>query len=402
MRQAVILVGGLGTRLGALANVTPKPLLKVAGQPFLDHLLWNLERFGIEEIILAASHLSKRVEEFIAARVSNESNVMIRVEDKPLGTGGAVRNCLDLLDNHFLLLNGDTLFDVNYLALVEDMIADNAKVSMALRHVDDTGRYGAVSMVAGSVRDFTEKTSRGPGLISAGVYCIARDAIADLPANEFISLENDVLPKLVADGAVSGIELEGYFIDIGLPETLARADSELAKWRSRPIAFLDRDGVINEDTGYVHLPEQTVFLKGAAKAIRRLNEAGYLVVLITNQAGIARGYYSEQDFHNFMRWYRTQLSYQGAHFDDVLFCPFHPTEGRGKYLKDTYCRKPNPGMVLDGLRKWPHKLEGCFLVGDQDTDIEAARRAGIPGHLFSGGDLDAFVQKIIASNRETS
>jgi len=166
---------------------------------------------------------------------------------------------------------------------------------------------------------------------------------------------------------------------------------------ARPAAFLDRDGVLNHDTGYIHRSADFVWVDGAIEAIRFLNERGYLIFVVTNQAGIARGYYTEDQLGSFTRRVGEQLAAANARIDAFYFCPHHPTEGEPAYRITCECRKPSPGMLLRAMREWPVKLTGSFMIGDRQTDLEAATAAGVPGHLFSGGNLLPFVQRIVGS-----
>jgi D-glycero-D-manno-heptose 1,7-bisphosphate phosphatase len=164
----------------------------------------------------------------------------------------------------------------------------------------------------------------------------------------------------------------------------------------RPAAFLDRDGVLNVDHGFVHRPEQVQWMPGARQAVKRLNEAGYLVFVVTNQSGVARGLYDEAAVAALHRWMQAELATVGAHIDDWRYCPHHPEAGIEAYHRICACRKPEPGMILDIIEHWPVDRARSFLIGDQERDMAAARAAGIAGHLFTGGDLDDLVRSLLA------
>jgi D-glycero-D-manno-heptose 1,7-bisphosphate phosphatase len=167
----------------------------------------------------------------------------------------------------------------------------------------------------------------------------------------------------------------------------------------KPAVFLDRDGVINYDDGYVGTIERFRFVPGAAAAIKRLNDAGFLVFIASNQSGIARGLFTEDDLVRLHTWMIQQLEARGARIDDSRYCPFHPDSKLAGYAWDSSLRKPAPGMLLDLIANWPVERKTSFLIGDKDTDMQAARAVGIAGYLFAGGDLDDFVQTILAERR---
>jgi D-glycero-D-manno-heptose 1,7-bisphosphate phosphatase len=163
----------------------------------------------------------------------------------------------------------------------------------------------------------------------------------------------------------------------------------------KPAAFLDRDGVINYDDGYIGTIERFRFMPGAAAGIKRLNDAGYFVFIASNQSGVARGLFTEDDLIKLHFWMEGELAKLGARIDDARYCPFHPDSKFPGYAWDSSLRKPRPGMLFDLIANWPVDSRRSFLIGDKDTDMEAAANAGIDGYLFPGGDLDEFVASVL-------
>jgi len=168
--------------------------------------------------------------------------------------------------------------------------------------------------------------------------------------------------------------------------------------RLRPALFFDRDGVLNHDAGYVHRPDQFRWTEGAIEAIRAVNDAGWLAFVITNQSGVARGYFDEAAVVELHGWMNSELRARGAHIDDFRYCPhLEIADGIAPYSVACDCRKPKPGMILALLRAWPVDRAASMLIGDKQTDLDAARAAGVPAILFTGGDLLAAVEKILAA-----
>jgi D-glycero-D-manno-heptose 1,7-bisphosphate phosphatase len=163
----------------------------------------------------------------------------------------------------------------------------------------------------------------------------------------------------------------------------------------KPAAFLDRDGVINLDDAYVGTRERLRWMPGIAPAIRALNEAGYYVFVFTNQSGVARGFFSEDDVRTLHNWMRDELAREGARIDDFRYCPHHPDGVVPAYTRECDWRKPQAGMVLDLMKHWPVDRERSFVIGDKKRDLDAGKAAGIEGYLFSGTDIAGFVEGIL-------
>jgi D-glycero-D-manno-heptose 1,7-bisphosphate phosphatase len=168
----------------------------------------------------------------------------------------------------------------------------------------------------------------------------------------------------------------------------------------KPAAFLDRDGVINHDDGYVWASADIRWIDNAAAAIRRLNAAGYHVFVITNQSGVARGLYKEADVEALHRWMFEELAKQGARVDDARFAPHHPDGTVEGFGIDHHWRKPKPGMILDLMQHWPVDAARSFVIGDKQSDMDAAAAAGIKGFLFKGGNLDQFVDEVLGDDHQ--
>ena len=155
----------------------------------------------------------------------------------------------------------------------------------------------------------------------------------------------------------------------------------------RAALFLDRDGVINVDHGYVHKAEDFEFIDGIFDLVRAANRQGLLTIVITNQAGIGRGFYSEDDFKKLTGWMKQEFRRFNAQIDDVYFCPFHPIHGLGKYRQDHECRKPRPGMLLQAAREHEIELGRSILIGDKRTDIQAGQAAGVGTLILLQGEV---------------
>lgn len=220
--QAVILAGGLGTRLRATIGDLPKPLAEVNGRPFLAYQLDWLKRQGITQVVLCVGYRHELIEAHFGAGATMGMQISYSIEREPLGTGGALFNARDLLRDPFLAMNGDTYFELELNALLQQHTSQNAIATMSLVHMPDTSRFGAVALdPEGRVTQFLEKGRSGPGLINAGMYALSKTVFDYFPVQMPVSIERDVFPLLSEKRLLQTCTLQGFHLDIGTPESYA-------------------------------------------------------------------------------------------------------------------------------------------------------------------------------------
>ena len=374
--ECVVLAGGKGTRLRSVVSDLPKCMAPVAGRPFLAWLLDDLREAGFDHIILSLGYKHEAVEAWVATRPDRDSITCV-VEEEPLGTGGGVRLALrQAREDAVFILNGDTFFGVDYPAMQAFHRQSGAQATLALKPLRDFDRYGEVTLDGeGRITAFREKRPCAEGLINGGVYLLQRDALAEMP--ERFSLEKDYFEPQAESAGLAGFRSEGYFIDIGIPADYARAQRDFADgaYRSYPYdaLLLDRDGVINvlRPNDYVKNIAEFVFCDGALEALRRLNPCFRRIVIVTNQRGVGRGLMTEADLAEIHDWMLARIREAGGRIDRIYVCTaVDPADPR---------RKPNPGMAREVRADFPDiDFARSILVGDSASDLEFARRAGIP------------------------
>ena len=400
--QAVIWVGGTGTRLGASTEGLPKPMVPVGGRPFLDYLIDQFTRHGVREIILLASHHGKAVVEHYSTAERDDCTIEVIIEDAPTGTGGALYHAREYLNETFFLAYGASLFDFNLLDLEARSVDEPWVGKIALRSQPASSPYGRVTTMGSLVTGFIDKDSRSHGgFINTGVYILRKSILDYLHETKTRSLETEVFPGLVTQNLLRAWNYEGFFIDTGFRKDLEWTRQNFTHQLHKPAVFLDRDGVLNTNYGYVHSPENFSWVKGAPEAVKSFNDHGYLVFVVTNQSGVARGYYREESILELHAWIAAQLRTTGAHIDQFLYCPHHPEALVEEYKRDCPWRKPKPGMLHRALENWPIDRQKSFLIGDKETDIQAAAQVGIPGYLFKGGCLETFSSRILKEPKNT-
>jgi D,D-heptose 1,7-bisphosphate phosphatase len=374
--RALILAGGFGTRLAHIVKDVPKPMAPIGSRPFLEYLVDRLGASGIVDITLLTGYKAEVIMRHFGDGTSRALSISYSNEDSPLGTGGAIKAALESLDRSeedVLVLNGDTFFDLPYGDFLLRHLKCRPPATIALKYLASTDRYGSVELDGNRVREFVEKgAAHGAGLINAGVYCLNREAILGLSPRGPFSFEKVVLERLVGTGGIMGIPYPGKFIDIGVPADYQRASESLDAWISEPkrrAVFMDRDGVINLDDGYTSGDDEIAFVPGAIDFMRSVLALGYEIVVVTNQAGIAKGKFSQADYETFTKRLNSVLVSEGIRVLDFSYCPYHPEAIIDEYRRVSLDRKPGPGMILKAAERFSIDISDSWMIGDSVSDV---------------------------------
>lgn len=359
INQAVILVGGKGLRLGKITKKTPKPLLKINNKPFLDYLINYFIRFKVSNILL----ITKYKHELFKKRYHNKKIGKVAIkcirQKKFLGTSGSIKEVLNKLNDKFFLSNGDTIFDINLFDFQKRFKEKFAGILACSNIQEISKRYSLFNL-------------NGQKILSSGIYLLKKNNI-----KKFLicpgSLENEVIKK-IPKNKFKTISYSKKFIDIGTQKDLKRANRFLSNFEKKKCAFLDRDGVINYDFGYVHKKNNFKWKKNIFKAIKFLNDNNYYVIVITNQSGIGRGLYSYKDVESLHDWINKKLFNHGALIDRFYYAPYFKFSKNKKYRKGKNLRKPNTGMFEKAKKEINIDLKRSFYIGDNQTDRKAAKK----------------------------
>lgn len=412
MRQAIILAGGKGTRLAERLHGLPKPLVSIAGQPLLQRQLLLLKNQGIKRVLLLVNHRADAISAFCREHGDFGLDITFANDGVPRGTAGAVLAALPQLPegaDDLLVLYGDTLFNVDLSRLFNFHECHDGAATLFLHpndhpqdsdlvELDGTGRIMAVHPYP------HPEHSEFPNLVNAALYVVKRSALAQWAhfaqeAPHIIDFAKVLFPRMLAAGQhLYGYCSPEYIKDVGTPARLDSAEADIASGRyssgslatPKAAVFLDRDGVINHEVGFLNRKEDFVLLPGAARALRRLNQSGMLSVVVTNQPVIARGECTEHDLAVIHAHMDMLLGQEGAYVDRLYYCPHHPDKGfvgeRPELKMVCDCRKPGIGM-LERAKVDLHIDYTCsWLVGDRTGDIQTAHNVGMRSVLVRTGD----------------
>jgi D-glycero-D-manno-heptose 1,7-bisphosphate phosphatase len=364
-------------------------MINIGGRPFIEYLIWNLSRQGIKDIFILAGYNSDVIIDHFNQKELYGTKITILVESTPLGTAGSLILHKELFNKSFWLLNGDTFFDCSYIDLYNKHKNDEEIIIFG-KQFEKANRFGSITFDSDFyIKNFEEKKHNKNVAVNAGVYLFHKEYLREWDV-EFLSLENDVFPYLAAKKKIKIYLADGYFIDIGVPESLLQAKKDFPYIQEKPALFLDRDGTINIDSGYSHKTSELKLIDGVAEAIKYASNKGYYVVIITNQGGISKGIFTIQDMNDFNNELLQILRSQGANVDYIYFCIHHP-EALLRSNRLCNCRKPKPGMLLNAFSELPIKLQGSVMIGDKLIDKETAERAEIKGFHFNQNNLYNFI-----------
>jgi len=398
--EAIILAGGLGTRLRSVVSEVPKCMAPVDGRPFLQYMLEWLSRYDVSHVVLSVGYLREVIFSYMDSRVW-PFEISYAVEEEPLGTGGGIRLALTKCrEDRVIVLNGDTFFDVDL-----DALSFTAPVTLALKPMRDFDRYGAVDWDGELVTGFHEKAACAEGLINGGVYALVRSQLDFAFYPKRFSFEKDLLEPLAAAHLVAGQVQDGYFIDIGIPEDYARAQRELPEIQAvlkasdvvlamdADTLLLDRDGVINRwlPGDYVTSWDKFTFLPGILESLRKW--AGHFrhIFLVTNQRGVGKGRMTQEQLEAVHARMLAEIAAAGGRIDGIYLCT--------ALSDDDPRRKPNRGMFNEILAAYPEvKPEKTVMLGDSRYDREFAANCGIGFVLMETAEITLRFQEAASSD----
>jgi D,D-heptose 1,7-bisphosphate phosphatase len=403
MKQAVILAGGKGTRLKEVSGNLPKPMVPVLGKPLLQYLIEQCVECGISSIKLLVSYKKEVIEDYFGNGSQYGASIQYIVEDIPRGTAGALMDALPELDEQFLVVYGDTFFDIDLSAFWGFHQNQAGDVSIFLHPNDHPYDSDLVEVNSNlqvqKIHPYPHDNQWRQNLVNAAVYMFNKGSLKGI---DFVSDRPDIAKELFPLMLESEKKLYGYISteyikDMGTPKRLSKVEKDIdsgkVKLLKRQIPkmaiFLDRDGTINQEVNHLSSQEQFELIDGVGEAICQINAAGILAVVVTNQPVIARGELKESELKVIHNKMDTLLGRHGAYLDRLYYCPHHTDsgfEGEIEALKfDCDCRKPKIGMFIQAEKDLNIVLEKSWVIGDSTRDILAAKNAGMKSVLVQTG-----------------
>ncbi len=400
------MAGGRGTRIASVASDVPKPMIRICGKPILEYQIACLKRNGLTDITLVTGHLGHFIREYFGDGSRFGVTISYYDETTPLGTAGALYKIPGLTED-FLLLSGDTVFDIDFGRFIAFHKAHDSRATLMAHpngHPYDSSLLVTETVppeTAGGIPHNSHKVVRWmnkederlwyANRVNAGIELISPALLAEAEKSltqEKVDLDRDILKPLVPAGHIYAYDTPEYIKDMGTPDRFYQVEKDIESGlvqqrnlsHKQKAVFLDRDGTLNRDVGFLTDIDKMELIPGAAEAVRKINESGYLAVVVTNQPVIARGELTFGQLQEIDNKLETLLGKEGAYIDALYFCPHHPDKGfpgeRPEYKCDCACRKPKPGMLLRAAADFNIDLSQSYMAGDSGRDTEAGQNAG--------------------------
>ncbi len=390
--KVVIMAGGKGTRIAQVNATVPKPMIPIEGKPILEYQIETLKKQGYTDIILIVGHMGNVIQKYFGDGSAFGVQISYIVEEQPLGTAGALYFLKDEIQNDFLLLNGDIIFDVDIQKFLEYHC--NQRTAATILTHPNSHPYDSGIIIADDKNRVTNWLHKEDerlwykNRVNAGLHMFSPRIFESFHEAKKCDLDRDVLKPLIKEGELSVYDSPEYIKDMGTPDRYyaviediksGKVSAKNLKNKQKAI-FLDRDGTINKYVGFLTDINEFELLDGVTEAIKMINESGYLAIVVTNQPVIARGEVSVEELQEIHNKMETLLGQSGAYIDDIFYCPHHPHKGyegeRPEYKIECECRKPKPGMLFAAAEKYNIDLRESWMIGDGENDIEAGRNAG--------------------------
>lgn len=399
--KTVIMAGGKGTRISSVASDIPKPMIPIEGKPVLEREIECLRDQGFFDLIITVGHLGHIIQDYfgdgskISPVTGKPFGVKIEyfVEETPLGNAGALFKIKDKLTQDFFLLNADAIFDVDFNRFAAFHRQHGGLVTL-FTHPNDHP-YDSGLIIAddhGAVLQWLTKEDERPEFyrnrVNAGLHVISPKLLEQDITTPKIDLDRQLLKPLSGTGMMFVYDSPEYVKDMGTPERYEAVcrDYRVGKVAARNLqnkqkaVFLDRDGTINRYVGFLRSVDEFELIPGVPQAIRKINQSGYLAIVVTNQPVIARGEVSPTQLHEIHNKMETLLGREGAYLDAIYYCPHHPHKGYPGEITELKiecdCRKPKPGMLLQAAEDYNIDLTNSWMVGDSENDVAAGKAAG--------------------------
>ncbi|SHE95303.1 HAD-IIIA family hydrolase [Schwartzia succinivorans] len=373
IKQAVILAGGLGTRLRPFTNEHPKPMYRFNNKPFIEYLVEQVKSFGIKKIVILLGYKAQEIQDYLGDGSRYGLTIEYSVTPVEYETGNRLLEIRDLLDDRFLLMYCDNYCPIDFDKLVRDAYKNDAAIQItAYTNRDNYTKDNLLIATDGKVEVYDKKRETlGLKGVDIGYAIIKKETLDLLDSNSgIVNFEKEVYPQCVAQGELFATSVEHRYYSIGSWNRIELTEQFFSE---RKTIFLDRDGTLNvrpPKACYVERPEGFVWLPGAKEAIQKLKENGYRLILVSNQPGIARGNLSVDTLNAIHDKMQADLRQEtGYEIDAMYYCPHNWDE-------ECECRKPKPGMLYEAQKEYSLNLRKCILIGDDERDIQAGKAAG--------------------------